>query len=148
MNIGFVIPLFIGASTILQAALNKQMSGQIGLVHSTLIGASLFMVFGITLYLLAQYSPDSFPAFYHIKTNLSSFKWWYIFPAIFGFCIVAGLPYAYFKIGAVKVTVLMIAAQMMTSILWDLIVEKSPLQSSKMLGLFFGALSVFFTLAK
>ena len=145
MNWSVLIPLFIGTVGILQGSLNSRMSGQIGLAQSILLGNVIIVFFSIAFYLWVKSSPASFPEFIQVKASLFTWKWWYIFPAIFGFCVVAGLPFAIFKLGAVKVTVFLIAAQMVASVLWDLSVEKIPMTSMKAIGMFFAGLSVFFT---
>jgi len=71
-----------------------------------------------------------------------TFKWWYIFPGIMGFMFVAGLPFAIYKVGAVKTTVGLIAAQMTTSVFWDFFVEGISVNLTKGLGIFFALLSV------
>ncbi len=146
MNIGITLALFIGFCGIFQATLNKSMSGDIGLAHSILIGNAFLLVLSLIFYWMVQKYPQQYPEFIRIKETFTTFQWWYLVPGILGFCVVAGLPYAYFKAGAVKVTVALIAAQMIASILWDFFVEKIPVNTSKGLGLLFGALSVFFTL--
>ena len=89
------------------------------------------------------------PDFFHIKAPITTFKWWFIFPPIFGFCIVAGMPFAFAKLGAVKVSVLLIAAQMSTSVIWDIFVEDIGINLMKLAGIIFALISVVFvTLAK
>lgn len=145
MNWSVLIPLTIGAVGILQGSLNSKMSGQIGLAQSILLGNVIIVFISIAFYLWARQSPTTFPEFVQVKASLFTWKWWYIFPAIFGMTVVTGLPFAIFQLGAVKVTVFLIAAQMVASVLWDLGVEKMPMTTMKSLGMFFAALSVFFT---
>jgi transporter family-2 protein len=84
-----------------------------------------------------------------MKAPITTYKWWYIFPPILGFLIIAGIPFAIAKLGAVKVTVGLIAAQMVTSIVWDMMVEDISLNIMKVIGIFFAFLSVtFITLSK
>jgi transporter family-2 protein len=62
---------------------------------------------------------------------------------------VAGMPFAFYKLGAVKVTVLLIAAQMVTSVIWDYIIDGIGLNLYKVIGIIFAILSVtMITLAK
>ena len=146
MNVGITLSFLVGFCAVLQAALNKTMSNQIGLAHSILIGNCFIVVLNLIFFWSVQKYPHFYPEFMHFKGSLTAFKGWYLIPALFGFTIVAGLPYAYFRADAVKVTITMVAAQMMASVLWDLLVEKIPFQANKGLGIFFALLSVFFIL--
>lgn len=146
MNLTYLIPIAIGIAGILQGGVNRNMSNDIGLAHSILIGNIIIVFYSLALYIWVQKSPESFPSFIRVKESLMSFKWWYVFPSIFGFIIVAGIPYGIYKLGAVKVTVVIVAAQMLSSILWDIFIEKSPINLFKSLGLLFAAISVAFTL--
>ena len=59
------------------------------------------------------------------------------------------MPFAFAKLGAVKVTVLLIAAQMATSVVWDFFVEGIALNTLKIAGVICALVSVaLITLAK
>lgn len=142
MNFLFLIPLLIGVMSIMQGSLNRQISNELGIAHTVVLGTTIFLIFTIALYFVALKSPSSFPEFFQVKQPLSSFKLWYIFPALFGFGVVIGMPFAILKLGAVKVTVYMIAAQMVTSVIWDIWVEKISINKLKVLGIILAFLSV------
>jgi len=48
--------------------------------------------------------------------------------------IVMGIPFALSKYGALKVMVVMMCAQIVASIIWDLAVESIPMTTTKVLG--------------
>ena len=146
MNWTYFIPLLIGFAGIFQGGINRNMSEDIGLSHSILLGNVIIVGYSLILYFLVHKYPENFPAFMRIKSHITTFKWWYIFPSIFGFIIVAGIPYGIYKIGAVKVTVLIVVAQMIASILWDIFIEKSTLNLYKSMGMLFAIISVALTL--
>ena len=146
MNWTYLIPIAVGFAGILQGGVNRNMSEDIGLAHSILIGNIIIVGYSLLLYFLVQKSPENYPSFMHVKAAITSFKWWYIFPSIFGFIIVAGIPYGIYKLGAVKVTVVIVAAQMIASVLWDIFIEKAPINLFKSLGLLFAGVSVALTL--
>ncbi len=146
MNLTYIIPLAVGAAGIIQGGLNKTMSQNMGLTMALFIGNTLVVLYSIFLYFLASKSPESVSELFKLKTSSVGFKWWYIIPSICGFIIITGIPFGISKIGAVKVTVLIVTGQMLTSIFWDVMVEKIPLNSMKALGIFFSMLSIFFTL--
>lgn len=142
MNVNIVIPILLGCIGILQGAINRQIAGYIGVAQATLITNFVTVLICIAFYLYAKNNPDSLPPIFQIKAQLLTYKWWFIFPPLFGFLIVSGMPYAISKLGAVKVTVGLIAAQMVTSVIWDLFVENIGLNLLKVSGIIFALLSV------
>jgi transporter family-2 protein len=142
MNWSMLIPLFIGCFAILQGTLNRQVATHIGVAQATLITNAVTVLICIGFYLLVKSSPQLFPTFFQVKAPLTTYKWWFIFPPIFGFCIIAGMPFAFAKLGAVKVTVLLIGAQMVTSVIWDIFVEGIELNIMKVAGVACAILSV------
>ncbi len=149
MNWSMLIPIVIGCVGILQGTINRQVANHIGVAQATLLSNVLTVIICIGFYFLVKTSPTLVPDFFQIKAPITTFKWWFIFPPIFGFCIVAGMPFAFAKLGAVKVSVLLIAAQMATSVVWDIFVEDIGINLMKFAGIIFALISVVFvTLAK
>jgi transporter family-2 protein len=149
MNWTILLPLFIGCFGILQGALNRQIATTIGVTQATLITNIGTVIICICFYFFVKSFSNLFPDLFQMKAPITTYKWWYIFPPILGFLIIAGIPYAIAKLGAVKVTVGLIAAQMVTSIVWDMMVEDINLNLMKVIGIFFAFLSVtFITLSK
>lgn len=146
MNWTFLIPIAVGISGILQGGFNRNMSNNMSLTSALLIGNVLVLLYSLILYVGVYKFPDSFPEMFRLRDSLPNFKWWYIIPSICGFIIISGIPLGISKIGAVKVTVLIVVAQMITSIIWDLSVEKLPVNTMKALGLFFSLIAVACTL--
>ncbi len=142
MNVALLIPLFLGAISILQGAINKQIAGRLGIIQTALIGNAVTLIICIMVYFYAKKNNDHLPEIMRIKSHILTYEWWFIFPAIFGFFIVAGMPLAISKLGAAKVTVGLIAAQMITSSLWDVFVENLPFNTPKALGILFAIISV------
>lgn len=140
MNLNLFLPIFIGAIGILQAALNRNMSSSMGLVWACIIGNVVTLLVCVAFYFIVKLFPDAFPAF--VKLRNFEFKLWHLLPGIFGFLFLTGLPYSIDKIGAVKSTVGLIAAQMVTSVLWDFFVENIQVNLAKGFGIFFALLSV------
>lgn len=148
-NWTILLPIILGCVGILQGAVNGQISSTIGVAQATLITNIGTVIICVAFYFLVRSYAHLFPDFFQIKAPLTTYKWWYVIPPIFGFIIVAGMPLAIAKLGAVKVTVGLIAAQMITSVLWDLLVEGISLNVMKLVGIVFAFLSVaFITAAK
>ena len=149
MNWTILLPLLIGCFGILQGAINRQIAMTIGVTQVSLITNLGTAAICIVFYFFVKSFSHIFPDFFQIKAPLTTYKWWYIFPSLFGFFIISTIPYAFAKLGAVKVTVGLIAAQMVTSMLWDIFVEGISLNLMKVIGIFFAFLSVtFITLSK
>lgn len=132
-NIAIIVPLFIGCIGILQGALNRLMTNDIGLTWMALLGNAVTLLVCIGFYFFVKANPELFPDFVRLKEF--QFKWWYIIPGIFGFLFVVGLPLGIYEVGAVKTTVGLIAAQMVTSVLWDVFIENIPLTMTKGFGI-------------
>lgn len=142
MNTALIIPFMIGVIGILQGTINRQMSTEVGLATALVFGNIITLVVSIVFYYYVKLNPASFPEFVLPKAMFTNFQWWYILPALFGFFILAGLPVAIFKLGAVKVTLFLIAAQVLTSALWDHFVENIEVTPYKIVGLILAMMSV------
>lgn len=142
MNVDILIPIFLGCIGILQGTINRQVSNYIGVAQATLIGNLTTVIFCLIFYYFVKNNQNVVPAIFQIKAPFNTYKWWFALPALFGFFIVAGMPFAISKLGAVKVTVGLIAAQMATSALWDLFVLDLSFNLYKFLGMLFAFLSV------
>lgn len=132
-NIAIIVPLFIGCIGILQGALNRVMTNDIGLTWMALLGNVVTLLVCVAFYFFVKANPEIFPDFVRLKDF--QFKWWYVIPGIFGFLFVVGLPLGIYQVGAVKTTVGLIAAQMVTSVLWDVFIENIPLTMTKGFGI-------------
>lgn len=134
------IPFLLGALGILQGAINRVISQETGYNIQILVTCIVALLLSFTLYFMAKLVPNSVPDFYQITSGFK-FKWYYVFPGIFGFFIISTIPVAIEKFGALKVTVGIVAAQMITSVLWDLYIEKLNLTPLKIVGIILGGLS-------
>lgn len=149
MNWTMLLPLLIGCLGILQGAMNRLVSNYIGVAQASVITNLGSVFICVCFYFIVKAYSQFFPELYQIKAPFSTYKWWFVFPPLFGFFIIAGIPFAIAKLGAVKVTVGLIAAQMVTSVIWDLTVEGITLNAMKLIGIIFAFLSVtFITLGK
>jgi bacterial/archaeal transporter family-2 protein len=148
MKLVYIIPLLIGILGILQGALIKNVSLEIGVAHAILIAMTIYFFLGIVLFIFIRSSPQALPPFYAIKYSLTYFKWWYLIPGLLGFFIVFFFPQAMNELGAVKVTILIVGGQIITSTLWDFFVDEISLTSYKAMGLFFAILSVVFSVVE
>ncbi len=114
--------LIIGLLAVLQGGINKQFGDSWGLPGAVLINAIVFLVGSIAFYF---YAKTSLPLMESLgdRASFSSFKWWYILPGLAGLVYVIGVPYSITKIGALNVFIILIAAQILGSFLWDRFIE-------------------------
>ena len=141
-NLYLLIPLMLGTVGILQGGFNRNISNDIGVAQAVFFGCIVTLVIASGFYFVVRLYPQYFPAFFQAKASIGTFKLWYIIPGIFGFFILTGFPMAISKLGAVKLLVGLVAAQMIASVLWDIFVEKIPMNTLKVAGMFFAAISV------
>jgi transporter family-2 protein len=139
-----LIPFFLGAISVLQATINRQVAKEFGLSQA---------VFFNTLILLAV----SVIALFTVKTwdlpalqmqtgegRFSNLSWWHLLPGVFGFCLVAGIPLAIQRIGALQVFVGLIAAQMIVSLLWDRFIDGVEINLYRVIGALLSIIAVAF----
>ena len=131
MSTGVIISLFLGLAAVLQGGLNRAASENWGLALTILVNNIVIAVMSLAFYFWVKGNPAIFPEFLHLKSGLLSIKWWYILPSFFGFAIVAGIPFAIYKIGALKFSLWFVAAQMIISILWDFFYDGVPITASR-----------------
>lgn len=118
-----IFTLIIGALGVLQSAINRHMSTDWGLANVIMLNNIVLLVFGTGLLLAVKFWPHAFPELFDGKASLSNMRWHYILPGIFGLIFVVGIPFAISRLGALDVFVVLVGAQMTTSLLWDKFVE-------------------------
>lgn len=121
MNLYWLIPIIIGTITVLQGTLNRNMGASFGLGTAVFLNSAIVMLMGTVLFGLVWRQPELFPPLFRGDFSWQKVSWWMILPGIFGFCIITGIPWAISKLGAAKVFVAIIAAQIVASMLWDAI---------------------------
>ena len=134
MNWMLTIPVIVGAMTVLQGGLNKQLGGSMGLAAAVLLTCAVTTVIGAALYGWVRIAPDSAPAFFRGDFSLSAMRWWMLVPGLCGFAVVIGIPWAIPQLGAAKVFVGMVAAQLVGSVLWDALIESQAPTKMKLIG--------------
>ena len=134
MNWMLTIPIVVGAMTVLQGGLNRQLGGTMGLAAAVLLTCAVTTVIGAALYGWVRFAPDSAPEFFQGDFRWASLRWWMIIPGICGFAVVIGIPWAIPQLGAAKVFVGIVAAQLLGSVLWDALFEDRTPTTLKIVG--------------
>lgn len=134
MNLYWFIPLTIGGIMVLQGTLNRQMGQTMGLANAVVLNSIIVLVASLTLFTVTRLWPQSVPPFFSGEFTMAKVATWMLLPGLFGFCIIAGIPWAISKLGASKVFVALVVAQILGSMLWDIFVEKRPISLTRASG--------------
>ncbi|MCB0393664.1 MAG: DMT family transporter [Bdellovibrionales bacterium] len=118
----FYLSVVLGAVAVMQAGLNRQVSQHIGLSGAVLINTLVLLLIAFGFLWITSRFPENFPEHFPSK-GISLKAWWFLIPGICGFLLVAGLPFAVSKIGALTAFLCLVTGQMVTSLLWDYFVE-------------------------
>ena len=132
---GWLVGLFslgLGFAAVLQGGINRHASGKFGLTSVILLNNAVIFVAGLALFAVVKFMPANFPDFFKPRAASGSFSWWYILPGLLGLCLVAGIPFAISKIGALRVFVGIVTGQMIVSMIWDACIEGIPVTTIRL----------------
>lgn len=133
MSIALLVPLLLGVVAVFQATLNRQIAQAWGFAPAVLLNALVVVALGLVfLGYCALRGPDS--GFLRVSFDQSLVRAWWLLPGIFGFAIVLGMPWAVARLGALPMFVSLVAAQVVTSAVWDHFAEGIPLTAPRVLG--------------
>jgi uncharacterized membrane protein YdcZ (DUF606 family) len=144
MLYALLIPFLIGAFSVWQNTYNRRIAGDMGLPLALVVNNVILLALGLLLYFLVRlYGENSLPEIFQQKGGLAAFTWKCFLPGIFGFFIIAAAPVAIAKVGASRVFIGIIAAQIVFSLLWDSVAESVPVTPLRMLGAFLALAGAF-----
>lgn len=128
-------------NVVLQGSLNRAVSRHLGLASAVLLNSLVLVTSAVVLWSVARRWPERVPEIFRAGPSQSweSFGLWMLVPGFLGLTIVAGIPWAISRMGALKFFVGFIGAQIVVSLLWDLWVEGVAIGGLRVLG---AALSV------
>lgn len=129
-----IVPVLVGASTVLQGGLNAVVSERWGLAATVLFNNAAILVMSLALWVGVWAAPSYFPAFFVDRGAWSDVRWWWLVPALCGLVIVGGIPWAMDRLGALPVLVGIVAAQMVGSLIWDAVVYGEPIRWMRLAG--------------
>jgi transporter family-2 protein len=127
-------PFAIGFMSVLQNAVNKQVSQQYGLALVLLVNALVILAAAGALYVAGQSAPERLGSFIAGSGAAFEWKWWYVFPGLFGFAVIFGIPVCMNQLGALTVFISFVTAQVICSMLWDVFVDGMPIITTKLIG--------------
>lgn len=134
MSWAYILPFVLGAMAVMQGGLNRQISRDWGLGGTVFLNSLMLVFGGCILYLITRLSPETLPEIFRDKGSFKSFSWWFVLPGLFGLSLVTGIPISIQKLGALKVFVALIGAQLVTSIIWDAAIEGMAISPVRVLG--------------
>lgn len=122
--IKFFFPIIAGISIVLQGALNRNSTTHMGLASAVFLNALVFLFFSGIVWGLFKWNLISGNSQASVD-SLADFQWWYILPGIFGCLIVFSTPLAIEYLGANSAFAIIICTQLLASLAWDFIFEKT-----------------------
>lgn len=129
-----LIPLSLGVVMVMQGALNRRISLVWGLLPTALLNAAIFWALVTGCYLWARTGSGPLASFVHRDLSLRDMQAYWLLPGLFGFAIVLGLPWSIQRLGALHTFVVVVAAQMAASLLWDRLAEGIAIDARRLLG--------------
>jgi bacterial/archaeal transporter family-2 protein len=141
MSIALFVPVVLGVVAVLQATFNRHIARVWGLPSAALLNT--FVALGLSVALLAYClwrGTDT--GLMRVSFDPRLMRSWWLLPGLFGFAIVVGLPWAVAELGALPVFVGLIGAQVLTSALWDRLIDGTPFTAPRVAGAVLAVVSV------
>ncbi|MBL8678280.1 MAG: DMT family transporter [Myxococcales bacterium] len=128
------LAVLVGVASVIQAALNRRISAAWGLPAAIVLNALVLVTCATILYALSRAGATPSELFRPKPEAFSNPRWWYLLPGLLGLVIVAALPLAISKVGALQIFVTVVAGQMLAGLVWDKIVEGVAITPSRVAG--------------
>jgi len=141
MSLALLVPIVLGVLTVLQATFNRHIARVWGLPPAAMLNTlvalilcSAFVAYGVWRGAESGASRVTF--------DPGLMRAWWLLPGCFGCALVVGLPWAVARLGALPVFVGLVGAQVVTSALWDRLVDGAPLSGPRLAGALLAVASV------
>ena len=135
MLFSLVLPLLAGALGVLQNAVNRRFADSLSLPFALVVNSVVLLVASGVLYGAVRVWPaDSLPEIFRPRAPWGEISPSHLLPGLFGFTIITVLPWAIQRVGATRVFIGIVVAQIAVSLLWDLLAENLPLSPARVLG--------------
>jgi transporter family-2 protein len=129
-----IVPALLGIIAVVQAGLNRKIASQWGLPAAVLLNSIVLLALSALLFgFLWLRGGNATPPF-QIHFAPEKFSYWFLFPGLLGLGLVVGGPWCIAKWGASYTFILLIAAQLATSLIWDWKIENLPIESHRLIG--------------
>ncbi|QSQ13219.1 DMT family transporter [Myxococcus landrumensis] len=134
MRLISLVPLLCGLAVVAQGGFNRRFASQWGLLSAVVVNMVVATVVTVAVYMVARAVPGFWPEAAPTESRFSGFTPWHLLPGLCGVVIVLGMPLSISRIGAVQSVLLLIAAQLATSLIWDAMVEGRPATLARVVG--------------
>jgi transporter family-2 protein len=114
--------------------MNRRFAGEWGLWSATLVNMVVALLATVAVYAAVRWAPGMLPGGSSQVLRFQGFTPWHLLPGLCGVLIVVGMPLAISRLGAVQSVLLLIAAQLVTSLVWDATVENRPATAARVVG--------------
>lgn len=132
-----MLAIILGGIAVLQGGLNRQIAMKWGLIHAIVLNCAVIFLLSIILYFIVKIFPQLFPVSMRARALIGPYPGWIWWPGFFGLCLVAGIPMAIAKGGALQVFVGIVFGQMVVGLIWDLFQEGIPVSVLRITGAVF-----------
>lgn len=135
MLFSLVFPLLAGALGVLQNAVNRKLADSLGLPFALVVNSLVLLAASCALYFaLRSWPPESLPEIFRPRANWGAPSLPHLLPGLFGFTIITVLPWAIQRVGATRVFIGIVVAQLAVSLLWDVFAENLALSPTRIAG--------------
>lgn len=142
MLIALFLSATLGLASVLQGGLNRQIATTWGFTAAAFFNTLVLLTAITVLYIVSRRYPMLLPEVLRERQGFSNFSWWYIIPGLCGLYIILGMPLVISKIGAVKLFMGFVAAQLVGSLIWDACMEGMPVNAIRIIGVGLSFLAV------
>jgi transporter family-2 protein len=137
-----LLPIVVGLATVFQGGLNRSISKDWGLASALLLNSIIVAIFSLIAWAYFKWNTTS-----RLATLMGdqagafqTYAGWYWVPGLLGFIIILGIPLSLQKVGALQTFVILIASQIVGSLIWDAMIEGRAINAARVIG---AALSFF-----
>lgn len=135
MLYSLVLPLLVGTFSVVQNALNKQISPRISLPLSLLVNNAFVLFLSVAFFFALRTVPDeTLPAMFRTRNGITDFSLKFLVPGLCGFLLITLAPFAIERAGATRVFIGIVVAQIAVSMLWDAFAESIPVSPTRLAG--------------
>jgi bacterial/archaeal transporter family-2 protein len=134
MHPALMVPFALGLLAVVQVGLNRRIAAAIGLMPATILNAGVLLAVAVVLFLYARGLRPQAGEWTSGAGAFGEFGWWWLVPGLCGLALVAGMPWAVKRIGALQLFVALVAAQMVFSLAWDHFVEHVAVTTPRVIG--------------
>ncbi|NUM87713.1 MAG: DMT family transporter [Bdellovibrionales bacterium] len=131
----FLLAFVVGSLGVFQNTVNKLISDGWGL-PLTLVANGVVLLGASTVFFLVLrlFPEESLHPLFRPRANLAGLSWIHLLPGLFGLIVITIIPYAIDRVGATRIFIALVAAQIAASMAWDRFTAGSEISPQRLLG--------------